>query len=112
MARVRVLLASIDTPPIDIALEGGNVVIAALSYGQQSLPLEVPVGRYDIEFRVHETGALLLEAVESHLESGIVYDMIIHGTPGDADTPPTVAVLPDYVRVLPAEATPIGTPVA
>lgn len=110
-ARVRFLHASIDTPPVDVILETGNVAIAALSYGQQSIPIQISVGSYDIEFRRHDTGDLLVEATESMLEPGTVYDMVLHGIPGDAETPLAVSVLTDLVRVVPlttAEATPIG----
>ena len=109
-ARVSVIQASIDTPPVDVALEGGNVVIAALDYGQQSVLLEVQVGSYDIEFRVHETGELLVEAVETVLEAGVVYDMVMHGIPGDVETPQTVTILTDQVRVVPLDAIPVATP--
>jgi hypothetical protein len=111
-ARVSIIQASIDTPPVDVALEGGNVVIAALAYGEQSILTDVPVGSYDIEFRAHETGELLIEAVETVLGAGGVYDMVIHGIPGDAETPQTVTVLTDQVRVVPIEGTPMATPAA
>jgi hypothetical protein len=107
-ARVSVVQASIDTPPVDIALEGSNIVITALTYGQQSVLPEVRVGSYDIEFRAHDTGELLVEAVETVLEAGIVYDMVVHGIPGDAETPPTVTTLTDQVRVVSLEATPVA----
>jgi hypothetical protein len=110
-ARVRVLHASIDTPQVDVILETGNVAIAALAYGQQSLPVEISVGSYDIEFRAHETGDLLVEAVGSVLEPGTVYDMVVHGIPGDAETPLTVTMLTDLVRVVPLMATPEATPI-
>jgi hypothetical protein len=107
-ARVSVVQASIDVPPVDVALESGNIVIPALAYGQQSVLQDVPVGRYDIEFRAHETGELLFEAVETVLDPGTVYDMVVHGIPGDTETPPTVSVLTDQVRVVAGEATPVA----
>jgi hypothetical protein len=108
--RVRVLHASIDMPPLDVILQNGEVAIAALSYGQQSIPIEIPTGSYVTEFRVHETGDLLFVAAGSVLETGTVYDMVIHGIPGDAETPPAVKMLTDLVRVVPLTATPVATP--
>jgi hypothetical protein len=110
-ARVRVLHASIDTPPVDVILETGNVAIAALAYGQQSVPVQISVGSYDIEFRGHEGGDLLFEAVGSVLEPGTVYDMVLHGIPGDAESPLAVSVLTDRVRVVPVTAGQLATPV-
>ena len=107
-SRVSVIHAAIDTPPVDVSFERGNVAIPALAYGQQTVLSEIPVGTYDIEFRAHETGELLVEAVETVLETGIVYDMVIHGIPGDAETPQTVTILTDQVRVVPITATPVA----
>lgn len=109
-ARARAVHASIDTPVIDIAMKGGDVVIPAFQYGQISEPLEVPAGAYDLEIRVHETGDVLAEVTQVPLAAGSVSDLVIYGKPGDANAPLSMAVLSDLVRVLPAGATPAATP--
>jgi hypothetical protein len=109
-ARARAIHASIDTPVIDVAMKGGDVVIPALQYGQISEPLEVPPGAYDFEIRVHETGDVLTDVTQVPLEAGSVSDLVIYGKPGDANAPLNMAVLSDLVRVLPAGATPAATP--
>lgn len=109
-ARARAIHASIDTPMVDIAIKGGNVVIPALQFGQISEPLEVPPGMYDLEIRVHETGDVLTDVSQVPLQAGAVSDLVLYGRPSDANAPLSMAVLSDLVRVLPAGATPAATP--
>ena len=110
MARARVIHASIDTPVVDIAIQGGDVVLPPSGTARCLPPLEVPAGLYDLELRVHETGEVLAEVPQVPLGAGTVSDLVIHGKPGDANAPLTVSVLTDPVRVLPAGATPEATP--
>lgn len=111
MARARVIHASIDTPVVDIAIKGGDVVLAGLGYGLMTAPLEMPASLYDLELRVHETGEIVAEVPQVPLGAGTVSDLVIHGKPGDANAPLTVSILTDPVRVLPAGATPEATPI-
>lgn len=110
MARARAIHASIDTPVVDLAMKGGDVVLPAMGYGQLSMPFEAPAGMYDLELRVHETGDILADMPHVPLGAGMVSDLVIHGKPGDTNAPLTVSVLTDPVRVLPASATPGATP--
>jgi hypothetical protein len=109
-ARARVIHASIDTPMIDLAIKGGDVVLSALEYGQITAPLEVPADLYDLEVRVHETGEVLTEVPQVPLAAGTVTDLVVYGRPGDTNAPLSVAVLAAPVRVLPVGATPQATP--
>jgi hypothetical protein len=106
IARARAIHASIDTPVIDIAIQGGDVVLSALEYGQITVPLEVPAGLYDLEIRVHETGVVLTEIPQVPLAAGTVTDLVVYGRPGDTNAPLSVAVLAAPVRVVPVGATP------
>jgi hypothetical protein len=107
-ARVRVVHASVDVPPIDIAIKGGDVVIENLAYGQLSEPLEVPAGSYDLEARLHDTGEVALELPTFTAEAGMVYQVVAYGIPGDSEAPLTVATLSDEARPPMAAATPTG----
>ena len=108
--RARVIHASIDTPVIDIAMKGGNIVLTALEYGQITASLEVPANVYDLEVRAHESGEVLADVPGVALGAGTVSDLVVYGKPGDQNAPLSVAVLTDQVRVLPASATPEATP--
>jgi hypothetical protein len=110
MARARAIHASIDTPAVDLATKDGDIVLSALRYGQISAPLEVPPGMYDLEIRIHETGEVIADVPKAPLGAGMISDLVMHGIPGDAETPLTVTVMSDPVRVLPARATPEATP--
>jgi len=90
-------------------MKGGDVVLSALQYGQITAPLEIQADLYDMEIRVHETGEVLADVPQVPLGAGTVSDLVIYGIPGDAETPLTVTVLSDPVRLLPA-ATPVATP--
>ena len=94
-SRVQVIHASVDVPPVDIARKGGDVLIDNLSYGQLSVPAEVPAGTYDLEARMHGTGEVVLDLPGVTVEPGMVYHLVIYGKPGDTETPLTVATLGD-----------------
>lgn len=97
-ARVRVINAALDVPPIDIAIKGGATVIAALAYGEQSADADVPAGTNDLEVRVSDTGEVVLDLPGVSIEPGMVYNMVIFGTPGSQDTPLTMTPLVTEAR--------------
>ncbi len=105
-ARVRVVHATVDVPAIDIAKKGGDVIIENLKYGELSDPIEVPAGSYDLEARLHDTGEVALDLPGLTAEAGMVYQVVVYGTPGDSEAPLTVGVLSDAART----AMPAGTP--
>lgn len=106
-SRVQVIHASVDVPAIDIAKQGGDVVIDNLSYGQLSDPMDVPAGTYDLEARLHGTGDIALALPGMTAESGMVYHLVIYGRPGDTDTPLTVATLSDEAHPPAPASTPV-----
>ena len=82
-ARVRVIHASPDAPNVDIALTGGDVLIADLAFGSASDYLEVPAGSYDLEVRVAGTTDVALPLPGVALEGNMLYDVIAVGTLAD-----------------------------
>jgi hypothetical protein len=109
MGRARAIHASIDTPVVDLAIEGGGVILLGLAYGQLSVPFEAPAGMYDLEVRVHGTSDVLTQVPQVPLGAGTITDLVLYGKPGDGNAPLTLGILTDTVRVLPA-ATPEATP--
>jgi hypothetical protein len=101
-ARVRAIHASVDTPPIDVAVkgDGGRIeeVTSTLNYAERSDALVIPGGAYDVEVRLHDTGEVLLTQPQIALEAGMTSDLVVYGTPGDANAPLAVATLSDEVR--------------
>lgn len=92
MARIRVIHTSPDAPAVDIALAGGDVLIADLAFPNASDALEVPAGSYDLEVRPTGTTDVALDLPGVELEAGMVYDVFAIGLAGDGSL--TVLVIP------------------
>lgn len=82
-ARVRVIHASPDAPNVDVALTGGDSLIADLAFGAASDYLEVPAGSYDLEVSVAGTEDVVLPLPGVALEGNMLYDVIAVGTVAD-----------------------------
>lgn len=94
MARVRIIHASADTPPVDVAVAGSDVVLARdLSFGRTSEFVEVEAGSYDIDLQVAESQEPVLSVPGVQFAAGLVYDLVAMGTPGDGEKPLEVRVL-------------------
>jgi hypothetical protein len=91
-ARVRVIHTSPDAPAVDIAVTGGDVLIADLAFPNASDALEVPAGSYDLEVRVAGTEDVALALPGVELEAGMTYDVFAIGQVGDGSL--TVLVIP------------------
>lgn len=91
-ARVRVIHASPDAPNVDIAVTGGDVLIADLAFGAASDYLEVPAGTYDLEVRVAGTTDVALPLAGVTLDANMLYDIVAVGTVADGTL--TVIVIP------------------
>lgn len=107
-SRVRFIQASVDTPAVDVAMAGGDVVLEDIRYAELSDRFEVPAGTYDLEIRLNETGEVVLELPGTTVEPGMTYNAVLYGKPGSTETPLTVALLGDEVRA----GEPMATPAA
>ncbi len=92
MARVRVIHTSPDAPAVDIAVAGGDVLIADLQFPGASDALDVPAGTYDLEVRPAGTTDVALELPGVALEAGMTYDVFAIGSLADGSL--TVLVVP------------------
>ena len=92
MARVRVIHTSPDAPAVDVAVAGGDVLIANLEFPNASDALDVPAGTYDLEVRPAGTTDVALDLPGVALEGGMVYDVFAVGTLADGTL--TVIVVP------------------
>jgi hypothetical protein len=95
MARVRVLHTSPDAPAVDIAVAGGDVLIADLEFPGASDALTVPAGSYDLEVRPAGTTDVALDLPGVVLEAGMTYDVFAIGSLADGTL--TVLVVPSMV---------------
>ena len=82
-AWVRFFHGSPDTPAVDIAVTGGDVLIANVAFQQGSEYLEVPAGTYDLEARVAGTMTVGLALPGVALEDGNVYTVYATGLLAD-----------------------------
>jgi hypothetical protein len=89
-ARVRVVHASPDAPAVDIAVAGGDVLFAELSFPDASGTRTVPASTYDLEVRVAGTTDVALPLADVTLEPGMVYSIYAIGLVGDG----SLTVLP------------------
>jgi hypothetical protein len=105
-SRVAAIHASVALPALDVAKQGGDVLIENVQFGQLSDWVEIPAGAYDLEVRTHDTGEVVFELTGTAFKAGKVFDMVIHGDPGSTDTPVTITTLVDDARTTAATPTP------
>ena len=103
-ARIRVIHASPDAPAVDIAVKGGDVLIAGLEFPAASDFLDVPAASYDLEVRPAGTTDVALDLPGVTLEAGMVYDVFAIGQLADGSL--TVLVVPSTTTGM------VATPVA
>ena len=73
-ARVRVVHASPDAPNVDVAVQGGAVVVPNLAYPNATASyLELAAGTYPLEIRAAGSAAAVLKFDTPALEAGKVY---------------------------------------
>ncbi|GIW04345.1 MAG: cell wall anchor [Thermomicrobiales bacterium] len=82
-ARIRVIHTSPDAPAVDVAVKGGDVLIANLAFPNASDYLEVPAGSYDLEVRAAGTTTVALELPGVKLDPAMVYDVFAIGQLSD-----------------------------
>jgi len=104
-ARVRVVHASPDAGPVDVAVAGGDVLFGGLEFPNASDYAEVDAGTYDLEVRAAGTDTVALPLPGVTFEAGTVYDVFAVGLAEDG----TLTVLP---LTAPAEGVGGGTAAA
>lgn len=82
-ARVRVVHTVPDAPAVDVAVTGGDVLIAGLEFPNASDALEVPAGTYDLEVRPAGSMDVALPLPGVTFEAGMTYDVFAIGQLAD-----------------------------
>jgi len=78
-ARVRFVHASPDAPAVDIALAGGPVLFANVSFGESGGYIAVPEGVYDLEARIAGTETVVLPVPGVALDRSRTYSVFATG---------------------------------
>jgi hypothetical protein len=80
-ARVRVIHASPDAPAVDVAVQGGAVVVPNLSYPNATASyLELDAGTYPLEIRAAGSASAVLKFSTPALAAGKVYTVFAVNT--------------------------------
>jgi len=82
MAHVRFVHASPDAPNVDIAVKDGPVLFENVPFKQAFPYLPVDAGTYDLEVRIHDSGAVVLEVPGLALADRTVYTVFAMGLAG------------------------------
>lgn len=81
--QVRVVHFSADAPAVDVALDGGDVVVAALAYPSATGYLDLPAGEYDLEIRAAGSTDVAFDIPALTLEAGKSYSAFAIGSLAD-----------------------------
>ena len=90
IAQVRVIHFSADAPGVDIALDGGDVVVENLEYPNAAGYLDLPEGEYDLEIRPTGTTDVAFDIDPLMLDGGNSFSVFAIGSLADG----TFTVLP------------------
>jgi hypothetical protein len=98
-AKVRILHAAPDVPPVDIAVKDGSVVIKNLKFSAASRYIEGPAGSGTIEVRAAGTNQVLL-TFDATVAAGNIYTVAAIGLAGDGSVKllPILDRTPDKAR--------------
>lgn len=77
--QARVVHFSFDAPPVDIAVDGGDVVVENLAYPDNTGYLDLPAGEYDLEIRPTGTTDVAFDIPAVTLASGTSYSVFAVG---------------------------------
>ena len=94
-ARVRVIHASPDAPAVDVAVQGGAVIVPNLSYPNATGYLELNAATYPLEIRPAGQAAAVFKFSTPALQAGKVYTVFAIGrlgTTGEFTVLPVVDV--------------------
>jgi hypothetical protein len=83
IAQVRVIHFSADAPGVDIALDGGDVVVENLEYPNAAGYLDLPEGEYDLEIRVAGTEDVAFDIDPISLDDETSYSVFAIGSLAD-----------------------------
>lgn len=83
IAQVRVVHYSADAPAVDIALDGGDVVVPDLSYPAATGYLDLPEGEYDLEVRAAGTEDVAFDIDPLMLDGGNSFSVFAIGSLAD-----------------------------
>jgi hypothetical protein len=106
-ARVRVVHASPDLDPIDVAVAGGSTPFEGIEFRSQSGYVVFDAGTYGFQLRETGTETLLLEALDVPIEPGMVYDIVAIGQSENGTLQMMILTAPAGVLAGPS-ATPIA----
>jgi hypothetical protein len=84
-ARVRVIHASPDAPAVDVAVQGGAVIVPNLSYPSATGYLDLDAGTYPLEIRAAGAAAAVFKFSTPALMAGKVYTVFAIGRLGTKD---------------------------
>ncbi len=80
MTQIKVGHMSWDAPAVDIAADGGDVIVPGLEFPNVTDYLSVPGGAYDLEVRVAGTTDVALDIDELELLNGVAYSAYAIGS--------------------------------
>jgi Domain of unknown function (DUF4397) len=83
IAQVRVVHFSADAPAVDVALDGGDVVVENLAYPNATSYLDLPEGEYDLEIRPTGTTDVAFDIDPLELPGGNSYTVFAIGSLAD-----------------------------
>jgi Domain of unknown function (DUF4397) len=83
IAQVRVVHFSADAPAVDVALDGGDVVVGNLAYPTATSYLDLPEGQYDLEIRPTGTTDVAFDIDPLDLAGGNSYSVFAIGSLAD-----------------------------
>ena len=83
IAQVRVVHFSADAPAVDIALDGGDVVVPELAYPNAAGYLDLPEGEYDLEIRPAGTTDVAFDIDPLDLAGGNSFTVFAIGSLAD-----------------------------
>ncbi len=82
-ARLRVVQNATDAGPIDVAVAGGDVLVAGVGFPDASEYVEVEAGAYDVEVRGAGGDSVLLPLPGLEFAEGGVYELVAAGNLAD-----------------------------
>jgi hypothetical protein len=82
-AQVRVIHLSADAPAVDVAVDGGDVVVENLAYPNTTDYLDLPEGEYDLEIRPTGTQDVAFDIDPLTLSGGTSYSVFAIGSLAD-----------------------------
>lgn len=101
-AHVRLIHASPDAPPVNVAVAGTDTnVFTGVAFRNVSPYVPVPAGSYNLEVKVNATGATVLSIPNVQLQARTVYTVVAVGLAGNG----SLRAVP-LVDAAPAAATP------